>query len=53
MIIIGTPLVVSLVGLLMYVLAANPKVCELGRIMFGVGLLVALLAVGDVRALVR
>lgn len=36
------PLVAAVVGLLMYVLAANPKVVELGRILFAAGILVAL-----------
>ena len=46
MLLIVTPLVVCIVGLLMYVLASNPKVSELGRIMFAVGLLVVLLGLG-------
>lgn len=37
------PIVTALVGLLVYALAANPKVCELGRLAFGTGLLVTLL----------
>jgi Na+/phosphate symporter len=37
---------VCLVGLLMYVLASNPKLQELGRLMFFAGLLVLLLNVG-------
>lgn len=42
-------LVVCIVGLIMYALSSNPKIAELGRIMFGVGLLVALwLATGVV-----
>lgn len=36
------PLLVAIVGLLMYVLAANAKVAEIGRIMFAMGLLVTL-----------
>lgn len=40
------PVLVALVGLLMYALAANPKLIEIGRIMFAFGLLVALLRVG-------
>lgn len=42
--------VVCIVGLLMYVLASNPKVAELGRIMFFCGLLVALFAMGNAGA---
>ncbi len=38
------PLVICLLGLLVYALAANPKVGELGRISFAMGLLVSLLA---------
>ena len=37
--IIYASLLVCIVGLLMYALAANPKVVEIGRIMFWVGLL--------------
>jgi len=36
-------LIVCLAGLLMYVLASNPKVMELGRMMFWTGLLAFLL----------
>jgi hypothetical protein len=43
--IIVLPLLVSLIGLLMYVLATNGKLVEIGRIMFWVGLLVFLLHV--------
>lgn len=32
------PLLVLVVGVLMYALAANPKLAEIGRIMFAVGL---------------
>lgn len=41
--IIYLSLLVSIVGLLMYALSTNPKVAEIGRIMFGVGLLCFLL----------
>ena len=37
------PLLVCIVGLLVYVLASNPKVSEMGRIAYGFGLLVTLL----------
>jgi len=40
------PLLISLIGLLMYVLASNPKVVEIGRIMFWTGLLAFLLGGG-------
>ena len=40
--IILLPLLVCIVGLLMYALATNPKLVEIGRIMFWVGLLVTL-----------
>lgn len=33
------PLFVAIVGLLMYILASNPKVSEIGRIMFFCGLM--------------
>ena len=41
-----TPLLVALVGLLMYALCANPKLQEIGRIMFWTGLLAFLLGGG-------
>jgi len=41
--IIYLSLLVALVGVLMYALSANPKLVEIGRIMFGVGLLAFLL----------
>jgi hypothetical protein len=40
------PILVSVIGLLMYVLASNPKVQEVGRIMFWTGLLAFLLGGG-------
>jgi hypothetical protein len=40
------PLLIALVGVLLYALAANPKVSEIGRIMFWTGLLATLLRVG-------
>lgn len=36
-------LLVALIGLLMYALSANPKLQEIGRIMFAFGLLAGLL----------
>jgi hypothetical protein len=39
-------LLIALIGLLMYVLASNPKVVEIGRIMFWTGLLAFLLGGG-------
>jgi len=41
--IILLPLLVALVGVLMYALCANPKLAEVGRIMFFAGLLAFLL----------
>lgn len=41
--IIALTLLVALVGLLMYVLSANPKLSEIGRIMFFAGMLAFLL----------
>lgn len=38
------PLLVCIIGLLVYALAANPKVQELGRLAYGCGLLVTLFA---------
>jgi hypothetical protein len=43
--IIVIPLLVALIGLLMYALAANAKLVEIGRIMFAFGLLAFLLIV--------
>jgi len=39
MIIAVIPLLVAIIGLLMYILASNAKVAEIGRIMFFCGLL--------------
>ena len=39
-------IIVTVVGLLMYALSANPKIQEIGRIMFMMGLLAALLQLG-------
>lgn len=39
-------LLVALVGVLMYALSTNAKVVEIGRIMFGAGLLAFLIASG-------
>ncbi len=39
-------LVVCVVGLLMYALAANPKLVDVGKIMFWTGLLSFLLGLG-------
>ena len=33
------PLLIAIIGVLMYALSANPKVIEMGRIMFFIGLL--------------
>lgn len=41
------PLLVAVVGVLMYALATNPKVAEMGRIAFFAGLLAFLLMGGD------
>ena len=38
------PLLVAIVGLLMYILATNAKVAEIGRIMFACGLLALMFA---------
>lgn len=44
--IIVIPLLVCVLGLLVYALAASPKVSELGRLAFVCGLLVSLLVWG-------
>ena len=41
------PLLAAIVGLLVYVLAANPKVIEVGRALMWCGLLVTLFAVAS------
>jgi len=41
--IILLPLLVAIIGVLMYVLCSNPKLSEIGRIMFFAGLLAFLL----------
>jgi hypothetical protein len=46
--IIALPIVICLIGLLMWVLSANPKLQEVGRIMFFCGLLATLLGAGPV-----
>jgi hypothetical protein len=44
--IIYLPLLISIIGLLMYVLAKEGKIVEIGRIMFWTGLLAFLLSGG-------
>lgn len=44
MVIAVIPLITAVVGLLMWVLAANPKVAEAGRLMFFAGIFVLTLA---------
>lgn len=39
------PFLVAIVGVLVYILAANPKVSELGRITFFVGLFFFVMAI--------
>lgn len=46
MVIATIPALFAVAGALMYALSANPKMNELGRIMFFCGLLVTLLAFG-------
>jgi len=43
MLILAIPVLVAIVGMLVYALASNGKVAEMGRIAFGCGLLVTLL----------
>ncbi len=47
---VTVPAVVAIVGALVYVLSANGKLVEMGRLMFGCGLLATLLVFG--RALI-
>jgi Na+/phosphate symporter len=43
--VIAVQLLIALVGILMYALCANPKLAEIGRILFFVGMLAFLLNV--------
>ena len=45
--IVYVSLLVALIGVLMYALAANPKLVEIGRICFAFGLLAFLLRVTE------
>jgi len=45
--IIYVSVLVALIGVLMYALSANPKLVEIGRISFAVGLLAFLLRVSS------
>jgi Na+/phosphate symporter len=51
--VIVLPLLICVIGLLMYALSANPKLVEIGRIMFFVGLLAFLLGAGPVVSSLR
>jgi len=52
MIIVFVPALVMIIGLLMYALAANPKLQEIGRIMFFCGLLALTLQSDNVSKLI-
>lgn len=45
--ILAIPFLVALIGLVIYLAAANPKAAECGRVAYWVGLLVGLLRVGS------
>jgi hypothetical protein len=45
------PLLIAIIGLIMYFIASNPKVQEIGRIMFWTGLLAFLLGGGAAQAI--
>ena len=45
--IVALSLLVALVGMLMYLLSGNPKIQELGRIMFAAGVFAFLFVGGD------
>jgi hypothetical protein len=49
--IIYLPLLIAIIGLLMYALSANPKVVEIGKIMFWTGLLAFLIGGGAIHAI--
>ena len=53
MVVIVLPLLVCILGLIIYLLAANAKAQELGRICFAFGLLVVLLRFGAAGVLLR
>jgi len=40
---LATPVIVAVVGLVIYALVENPKLAEIGRILFAFGVLAALL----------
>ena len=44
--VIALPLLVALVGVLMFALSANPKLVKIGELMFACGLLAFLLVAG-------
>ncbi len=46
-IISAVPLLVAVIGLLVYILAANPKAAEAGRLLFATGALAFLLSVAN------
>ena len=46
MLLILSPIVALILGLLMYVLASNPKLAEIGRVLFAVGALWLVYGVG-------
>lgn len=47
------PVLLAIIGLLMYVLSANPKVSEIGRILFFAGTLATLLRFTPAITLIR
>lgn len=47
------PVLILLIGLLMYALCVNPKLQEIGRIMFAMGLLAFLLTSDKIVTLLR
>ena len=51
--IIYLPLLIAVIGLLMYALCLNPKLVEIGRIMFWVGLLCFLLGDNALTTVIR
>ncbi len=48
MLLLISPVLALIVGLLMYALCANPKLAEIGRILFAVGALWLVYSVGSV-----
>ena len=47
------PIIICVVGLIMYMIATNPKVAEVGRMMFWTGLLATMLSSPALQTYIR